>query len=85
MEIVLRMKPLPVLAAAVVLAISPSGCAMRCMAVGAMHTGVATRWPSSVVEMSMLETSRSTRGRSVKRLNASRFSRSVHMSSAPDA
>lgn len=42
---------------------SPSGCAIRCMAVGAIPIGIATFVPSTVVVWSRQDTSRIIRGR----------------------
>ena len=46
-------------------AISPSGCAIFCIAVGATQIGKSIFSPSIVVDISMIETSRSTRGRNL--------------------
>ena len=53
----------PILAAALAIPNSPSGPARRCIALGAMPTGIGNfRWKSSV-DVSTKDTSRSTRGR----------------------
>lgn len=46
-------------------AVSPSGWAILCMAVAATHTGMLSRWPSTVADRSILDTSRSTLGRNL--------------------
>ena len=53
-------------------AASPSVCMSRVKPVGAKASGSAARAPSTVVDGSTAETSRSTRGRNSTRSNASR-------------
>ena len=65
---------------------SPSGCAARCIATGAMRSGAARlRSPSAgmCVVVSTSETSTMHRGQMVTRENAARFARSVDSVSAP--
>ena len=64
-------------------AASPSVCMSRVNPVGAKASGSAERAPSSVVDGSTAETSRSTRGRNSTRSNASRERR--RLISAPAA
>ncbi len=64
-------------AAARAVANSPSTVKKRCIAVGATRMGVATRVPSTVVDRSTDDTSRSTCGSNVHRLHAATFSPSV--------
>ena len=45
------------------MAVSPSGWAIRCMAVAAAHRGALSGWPRTEQDVSTSETSRSTRGR----------------------
>ena len=92
--------PVPVACAARAVASSPSVCAIRCMADGAMQMGDGTVRPSTLVRVSSRLTSTSTRGmmrnlmhafliggssRAAHRWNARRFSDSVSWSLAPDA
>jgi hypothetical protein len=58
------------LAAARAVASSPSGCAICCIAVGARQIGKSIFWPKTVVDMSVLLTSRKMRGRMRSRLKA---------------
>lgn len=44
-------------------AISPNGCAIRCMAVGAMHNGIDIGEPNTVVSKSSCDTFTIIRGR----------------------
>eukprot|EP00601_Ochromonadales_sp_CCMP2298_P024371 CAMPEP_0173286464 /NCGR_PEP_ID=MMETSP1143-20121109/9205_1 /TAXON_ID=483371 /ORGANISM="non described non described, Strain CCMP2298" /LENGTH=268 /DNA_ID=CAMNT_0014224779 /DNA_START=265 /DNA_END=1075 /DNA_ORIENTATION=- len=86
MEVVDRVdRPIstPRLAAALAVASSPSGCAMRCIAVGATQMGDETLSPRMVVLVSIFETSRSTLGRSLSLSKAALFSLNVVMSVAP--
>jgi hypothetical protein len=57
----LRIMMMPALPAALTVAGSPCGWAMRWKAVGAMITGMETGWPSTVVERLRSLISRSTR------------------------
>src|SRR5436190_795916 len=75
----------PAAAAARAVAASPSGCAIRWNASGAIRIGSDTSVPSTVVAVEIDETSTSTRGRSLRRLNAARFSSSVTSSPEPPA
>jgi|LauGreDrversion4_1035100.scaffolds.fasta_scaffold953841_1 hypothetical protein len=71
--------------AARLVAFSPSGWAICCMAVGAMQMGDDTFSPRIVVCMSMLDTSTRMRGMRRSLEKASLFSLSVIMSLDPDA
>ena len=73
----------PAAAAPRAIATSPSSCAICWKAIGATSAGIATGVPSTVVSVETLETSTSTRGRSLKCENASRFQRNVRSSPAP--
>jgi hypothetical protein len=64
---------------------SPSGCARRWNAVGAIRTGIETSVPSTVVLVSVWVTSTSTRGRRKTSAKAPRLAASVSSSSAPPA
>ena len=75
----------PAVAAARAVASSPASVKKRCIAVGATRIGVATGVPSTVVDRSTVETSRSTWGRSVHRRQASTFSRRVTPAPLPRA
>ncbi|HZT85678.1 MAG TPA: hypothetical protein VE984_09700 [Gaiellaceae bacterium] len=73
----------PAAAAARPVASSASGSSSRCIANGAIPSGIETGVPSSVVSSRTSPTSTSIRGRSCQRLNAATFSRSVTSSSDP--
>jgi hypothetical protein len=75
----------PAAAAARAVASSPSGCAIRCDAIGATMSGRAIGWPSTVVASETCETSTSIRGTSHQRAQAARLPRNVSSSRAPDA
>jgi hypothetical protein len=64
---------------------SPSGCAIFCIAVGAMQIGEETRSPNTVVDVSILLTSTKILGINLILENASLFSLRVIISFAPDA
>ena len=70
-------------AAARAVAASPSGSSSRCMAKGAMPSGIATVVPSSVVASEISLTSTSIRGRKRQRPYAATFARSETSSPAP--
>ena len=72
----------PALAAPAAVASSPSGWAIRWKAVGATPTGVASAAPSRDTDVSVSDTSRSTRGASQIRCQAFTLARSVR--SLPD-
>jgi hypothetical protein len=73
----------PALAAARAVAASASACANCCSATGATRIGAPTVVPSTVMLVSTVLTSTSTRGLSFQRANAAMFSRSVDSSPAP--
>jgi len=75
----------PAAAAARAVASSPSGCAIRCDAIGATMTGRAIGWPRIVVASDTCETSINIRGTSHQRPQAARLPRNVCSSRAPDA
>lgn len=62
---------------------SPSEWARRCMAVGATPSGMEEVVPKRDTDVSILETSRRTRGRMRYLVKAERFSASVLPESAP--
>ena len=70
-------------AAARAVAHSPSGCSSRCMANGAIPSGIETGVPSTVVAVEISLTSTSVRGRKRQRPYAAVFARSVTSSPAP--
>ena len=70
-------------AAAAATPISPSGWNMRCSAVGATTTGQRISVPSTVVDVSMFDTSRSIRGRNRSRSQAATLSATVTSAPAP--
>ena len=82
---VLSAMMVPAAAAALAEASSPSGWASRWTATGASSTGNSIRWPRTVVDGSIFDTSTRTRGRSRSRWKAARFSLRVTSSSAAPA
>lgn len=69
---------IPIFAAALDVAISPSGCASRCMAEGLRPQGKLALYPNKVALVSMLETFRRMRGRIRYLSKAATFSRSLY-------
>jgi hypothetical protein len=85
-DAMLAIMMIPARAAARAVARSPSGCASRWNAVGAMMTGIDAREPSSVRSTACrLLQGRNTRGTSASEPNASSFAFNVTSSSAPPA
>jgi len=76
---------IPAFLQALAVAISPSGRARHCMAVGATLNGTEFRWPKIMLPVSMDEISRRTRGRILYLAYADMFSRSVDPESAPSS
>ena len=74
---------MPNSAAACVAAAPPPGSKTCSDPTGASRTGMRSLCPRNSVDVSMLDTSRSTRGRKASRSNASRLRRSVVSDSDP--
>ena len=74
---------MPAFLHALAVAISPSGCARHCIAVGAIPRGIEFREPKIGTDVSMRDMSRRTRGRMRYLSYAWEFSRRVEPESAP--